>query len=539
MNDNDMTQRDFPAFDKTIKIEEGDNFNFSEISELRKKLGLKKYSDPDYYGEFKLLGKGGGGIVYEGFDYNLGRKVAVKVLRKSNNASLNTIERFMREARATAQLEHPNIIPIHHFGINENLGVFFTMKKIEGENLEQIIQKLKNNDHEYLKKYSLLHLIDILLHVCDGVSYAHSKGVMHRDLKPENIITGDFGEVLILDWGLVREFTPSTEKMSDLLFEQAHIKSTIKMSINEDITSALTIEGTISGTPFYMSPEQFLGKSQKLDQRSEVYTLGVILYFLQTLSLPYGGDTFSELLENILESRFIPPRRKAPERKIPKELEAIALKAMSLRPEDRYESVKAFQTDIQNYLDGFPVSAVTYSSITKFWKLLLRHKVLSVAVSAVLLTSILAIGIHQSVTYYKYHILYSSANQYADKSIETLQSVDALKVLSKKMEKLANTQDCDSINSECEQLEEKAQTDSKFAMTLLQGIPQRFKYSDEVHDLYKKLIESQIIHCLEMNNKKEAQKCFFKYKDYIQNNKALSDEQKQQLIHKMQNLMNK
>ena len=146
----------------------------------------------------KLIGQGGMGAVLGTIDQDIRRKVAMKVMLPENRSDTLKIRRFLEEAQVTGQLEHPNIVPVHEIGIDENARIYFTMKLVQGENLETIIGQCASGTNEYLQKYSLGVLLQLFMKVVDGMSYAHAKGVLHRDLKPENIMIGDFGEVLVL-----------------------------------------------------------------------------------------------------------------------------------------------------------------------------------------------------------------------------------------------------------------------------------------------------------------------------------------------------
>lgn len=267
------------------------------------------------------------------------------------------------------------------------MGCLFHDEKIAGEDLKDILFKLEEHQPEYEQKYTLSKLLDIFRDVCNGVSFSHSKGVIHRDLKPENIFVGDFGEVLVLDWGLVRELKHNAESMekegpSEPAKDQ--FDSSVNIDIDDSKTPDLTLDGFVSGTPFYMSPEQAKAENNLIDHRSDIYTLRVILYQILSMRLPFQGEDIHGTLNLVALGDFIPPRKIAPQRKIPAELEAICLKAMAYNREDRYQKVEDLVADIYNYQDSFPVTAMHYSWASRFWKLCRRHPVISTSVAAVL-----------------------------------------------------------------------------------------------------------------------------------------------------------
>ncbi len=157
--------------DKTLSFAKGEAPRAVDADKLRNTLGIKNYSDIDFYGETSLLGKGGVGIVLKGRDYNLGREVAVKILNPLVRDQPGALRRFIREARATAQVEHPNIVAVHEMGVHPEWGLYFTMKKLDGVDLSKILSALKNSDTAICAKYSLSHLLHIFTDVCNGIFY--------------------------------------------------------------------------------------------------------------------------------------------------------------------------------------------------------------------------------------------------------------------------------------------------------------------------------------------------------------------------------
>ena len=209
------------------------------------------------------VGSGGMKSVLRTHDRSTERNVAMAVLRDANLRS-KKITRFVREARITAALEHPNIIPVYDIGVDEEGKPYFTMKLLGGETLESILQRVYAGHGDYRARYPLNSLLRIFQGVCDAIMFAHSRGVIHLDLKPANIQVGDFGEVLVLDWGLAKVFERDSNLHTNCIV--------LEMGLGETPT-----EGTVSGTPGFMSPEQMRGENAALDERTDIYALGAIL----------------------------------------------------------------------------------------------------------------------------------------------------------------------------------------------------------------------------------------------------------------------
>ncbi|MCE9584312.1 MAG: protein kinase, partial [Planctomycetes bacterium] len=284
------------------------------------------------------LGRGGIGRVVEALDTDIERKVALKLVLE--DAPAEALERFKWEGKITGRLEHPNIVPVHEVGVLPvTKEVFVAMKRIYGKDMLQVIRE---------GTWKQRRLIEAFRDVCRGMAYAHSKGVVHRDLKPANVMLGEFGEVLIVDWGLAR-IVGEKENRGPVRPRQTTRKMRKLGQAGEARSSKLTMEGQVLGTPSYMPPEQALGKLDEVDERSDVYALGAILYEILALNPPFEDENPWEVIR-MVTSQVI----KAPSlyMNCPPELEAICLKALSKAKSDRYPSAGELAAEVDAYLEG-------------------------------------------------------------------------------------------------------------------------------------------------------------------------------------------
>ncbi|MDF1667067.1 MAG: serine/threonine-protein kinase, partial [Planctomycetota bacterium] len=269
------------------------------------------------------LGEGGMGIVYQAQQQNLRRKVALKMLQPSLEEEPELVEQFVLEAMVTGRLEHPNIVPVHDLGKAENDRLFMGMKLVRGESLKALLKREPNDSPK-----RLIHYLDILSQVGDAMAYAHAEGILHRDLKPENVMVGKFGEVQVMDWGLAFAFRAQ---------EFPELKQLAGLSSGP------------SGTPAYMSPEQAEGKDQAIGAWSDVYLLGAMLYEILTGTPPHRGKSVLACLLAAQAGEVERPSDRAPKREIPYDLEELCMDALAAAPEDRIQSVEAFQAQIKIY----------------------------------------------------------------------------------------------------------------------------------------------------------------------------------------------
>ncbi len=345
------------------------------------------------------IGRGAMSTIMSAVDKNMRRKVAIKLMPETANEDAKT--RFLEEAQVIGQLEHPNIVPIHDIGIDEKNRLFFTMKYVNGRDLDSILSDLRNEIPESKKEYSQMRLIRSIVSVCNAIAFAHSKGVIHRDLKPANIMIGDYGEVLVMDWGIAmvvdaenkeRE-TPLQKHMNEKRNKNDFIHRGVS-TIRKDLDSKNphdTLDGHIIGTPLYMSPEQARGENSQIDRRSDIYSLGALLYEILTLKTPVEDGDIKTVIDAVCNQQIVSPKKRTPERQIPKELEAITMKALSYSPHNRYQKVSKLRNDINRYIAGYSVSAKPDSLIEAFIKLLKRNKAVSIVI-AIAIVILVAIG---------------------------------------------------------------------------------------------------------------------------------------------------
>jgi len=348
------------------------------------------------------VARGGMGAVLRAKDLNIERTVAMKIVLDHRADDDDLVQRFQQEAKITGQLEHPNIVPVHDLAFDEQGHPFYTMKFVKGVTLQAVLEKIKDGDAATLTRYSLTQLLTIFQKVCDAVAYAHSKGVVHRDLKPPNIMVGDYGEVLVMDWGLAKVVSEQRPEVSGQPEAASH-QPVLQSSVIAPQSAELTLAGTVMGSPQFMAPEQAAGKLDEIDARTDIFALGGILYNILTLHTTVSGDSIAEMLRKIREGEILPPtsynsktgRKKAgtikvgnktfpyppliplrhcPGGRIPESLAAVAMKALALRRDDRYPNVPELQADIAAYQGGFATGAENAGMAKQLWLLVKRHK---------------------------------------------------------------------------------------------------------------------------------------------------------------------
>lgn len=282
------------------------------------------------------------GAILKVLDQDLQRVSAMKVILPKFKSNEDTLSDFVTEAKITGLLEHPNIIPVHELGLMADTGLFFTMKLAQGESLNDILTEVKQGNEEYVRKYNTYHLLNIFRKVCDAVSYAHSRNIIHQDIKPHNIMVGQYGEVLMMDWGIAR-FVGDSEDEEDEVMREVR-DDILRFSKGKD--------DIIKGSPTYMSPEQVIGDPRLLDKQTDIFLLGSTLYHIFTLEAPFFGKDIYEILRNAETGNLIPPEARNPSRQIPEEVCRIIMKAMGHRKEDRYQTVEDMAQEIDDLISG-------------------------------------------------------------------------------------------------------------------------------------------------------------------------------------------
>ena len=301
-------------------------------------------ADGPRYVERQHFEEGGSKIIYSALDKMTGRRIAYATPK--NDFTPAQVDGFIREARITAMLQHPSIVPVHDIGVDDDQP-FFSMKFIAGLSLEEIVDGIGKDDKELLRLYPLPARIDVFLKICDAVAYAHAHGILHLDLKPDNVRVDRFGEVSVCDWGLA-QIIDGSDNISD------EFGSLEQYSVNAQDTKHMTLNGYAKGTPGYMSPEQTGKTAYRKGIPSDVYSLGAILYALLCFRRPFEGDAIS-IFEKTITGDFEPPSSICPT--VPESLEAICLKAMKTDPQGRYLSVGELRDDVIAYRDGYATAA--------------------------------------------------------------------------------------------------------------------------------------------------------------------------------------
>lgn len=411
-------------------------------------LEVDEGGESSNYRPIRELSRGGMGVVFDAHDAKLDRSVAMKVMLHPDAGAEERL-RFLQEASVLGKLAHPNIVPIYDVGTDELGRPFYTMKLVGGSTLQDILQRLKAGEPDALAKYPLNTLLTVLQKVCDAIAFAHARGVIHRDLKPQNIMVGDFGEVLVMDWGLAKILAGSmaptappkqpcaaTSGFSTSLWssgeEIAETDSGITMvagtfpqapALDERGISAgrasngqLTLAGTVMGTPNYMSPEQAAGLVEDVGPQSDVFALGGLLYAILTLHPPVEGSTREEVLSKVREGKIrpptwhsnrqmttatttgarssspspaaAPPLAHLPGRRVPEALSAVAMRALAADRAERYPSATAFEADLAAYLGGFATTAEQAGLGRQLSLLVQRHRTAAAALAVILLLSI-------------------------------------------------------------------------------------------------------------------------------------------------------
>jgi serine/threonine protein kinase len=366
----------------------------SMIEEAKRKEGegLEVYPDeppsPEdegtYSGNFelkKIIGQGGAGRVFLAFDRSIGREVALKEVlpAKLDKSRDYHLKRFIREAKISGRLQHPGVVPVYELTKKPDGTYFYVMKYVEGRTLFHTIMDCSEDESPQGAFGKRLKLLDRLIDVAEAMGYAHSNEIIHRDLKPSNVILGEFGETVILDWGLAKRL--------DERDEAAPPDPELTM---DETTEGLTRHGTQLGTPSYMAPEQIDPDFGAVDASTDVYTLGVILFMILTGTKPYPGRG-EAVMRLILESER-PPSPHDIYEFVPPELAAICVKAMAREKKDRFQNASELAEELKAYRDGRLVSVYAYSRGELFKRFVARNKAAVIASALLILSIIVGAG---------------------------------------------------------------------------------------------------------------------------------------------------
>ena len=343
------------------------------------------------YRKVREHAKGGLGVVFIARDEELNRDVALKEIKDRHADSPNNRARFVLEAEVTGGLEHPGIVPVYGLGQHPNGRPYYAMRFIRGDSLMGSITAFHADESLKLdpgrRNLALQKLLQRFIDVCNAIDYAHSRGVIHRDLKPQNIMMGRYGETLVVDWGLAKTLGPPIDIRAirdpgkSFLFDETFRPSSSSASTE-------TQAGSLVGTPAYMSPEQAEGRVDLLGTASDVYGLGATLYHLLAGRPPVDGKDLGELLAKVRSGDFPRPRESSPW--LDPALQAICLKAMSLKPEDRYATPRALAEDVESWIAEEPIAAYPEPWRLRARRWMARHRTGVAAIGAAALVGLAA-----------------------------------------------------------------------------------------------------------------------------------------------------
>ena len=346
------------------------------------------------------IGRGGMGIVFRAVDPKLNRPIAMKIIRSNRQPNGNEseerrikdrIDRFKREASITGRLDHPGIVPVHELCEDEAGQLFFTMKYVQGKTLSEVFKETwtrkNSNGNQGLRKL-YTPVLEALIKVCETLAFAHKNRVIHRDLKPANIMVGEFGETYVMDWGLAKVI----EELADV--QESSFQNKVRIRLDDTVSDSNTVDGSVVGTPYYMPPEQAIGSLKDLDERSDVYSVGAMLYEILSGKKPYHQcENILEVIQSVSDG---PPMPIADlNENAPPELVAIAEKAMAHEKSNRYPDMGKFADDIRAFLRNEVVGAHRTDALAKAQKLISRNFVLFSAVTTLLVIGFIVFAAFQ------------------------------------------------------------------------------------------------------------------------------------------------
>src|SRR2546421_6258063 len=332
---------------------------------------------PETKGRYQVrreFGRGGMSVVYLAHDAHIGRDVALKQLLPAAMEQMADASggdtsapwaRFVREARITGMLEHPGIVPVYEIGRRDAGPLYYTQKLIRGRTLSEELRRCATAEER-------LRTLPPFVNLCHAIAYAHRRGVIHRDIKPDNVMVGEFGETVVLDWGLAKP--------------KGHADHALLRKMQEEEVQE-TQEGMVLGTPAYMSPEQACGAISDVDEKSDVWSLGAVLYQVLTGLPPFTGKTAMDVIVKVNSQPVVPVRELNKE--APRELAAVCEKALRKKKQERYKDAKVLADEVLAWQNGARVAAYAYASVELLRRLVARNKKLTavVALAAVLVTA--------------------------------------------------------------------------------------------------------------------------------------------------------
>jgi PAS domain S-box-containing protein len=303
-----------------------------------------------------LHSSGGIGEVWRAYDEVLGREIALKRLKPDQAAHRDNRTRFHREAQITGQLEHPGVVPVYDFNTTDDgTRCYYTMRFLRGRTLSTVIDEFHRTRDDGIVTGGFLQLLGHFISICNTIAYAHSRGIVHRDLKGDNVIIGNFGEVIVIDWGLAKRIG----------IDELDLGPRIGSTGSSDV--AATMQGERLGTPAYMAPEQALGSIDEIDERTDVYGLAAIFYDILTGRPPFRGSDIAEVMNAVVHEQPTPPSVEVPD--VPPELERICLKGIAKARAHRFQSVAELAAAVQAWVNALAERKRTEQERERFFDL--------------------------------------------------------------------------------------------------------------------------------------------------------------------------
>lgn len=403
-----------PGIDETLE-QRADPANAKLASEPEEAY----LGSPARFRKLEFLAKGNLGEVYIAEDRELNRRVAIKEIAPRLAQQAEACRRFLVEGEITGRLEHPGIVSVYGMGLADDGRPYYAMRLIEGITLQEELERFHGDRQESTslagpRAVAFRSLLTRFLQICEAIDYAHSRGVIHRDIKPSNLMLGEFGEALVVDWGLAKSLASPEEETSGPSESVLDLKESEGTGANRSNSgsgtragagsrgesgarvvpklagSSATMDGSRIGTPAYMSPEQAAGENDRVGVRSDVYALGATLYQILTGHPPIEEVELQGMLVAICLGKIRPPRQHW--RAIPKPLEAICIKALSLKPEDRFASAGALAEELQRFLADEPLTCWQGNWTDRLGRWVRHHQTFSSSIAVAALVSIIVLA---------------------------------------------------------------------------------------------------------------------------------------------------